>query len=212
MNFFENYYKVGLTIKSKAARQEYYAAIVEYYFSGGQEPNFKNEQAATGFEGVRFSLDKSLRNSRNRSKTKAEGNANESKRKRKAVSVSSGKIEEEEEESTSNEVLSVRSAFDEADESEPTYPLQCLAIFNEVMGTAYGSMPAQCGRTLQRFGDKYSLDDVRAMVVFKRDEWQGTRFANCLTPNTLFSPDHFEQYMNQSRSSAVEKRQYEQYD
>ncbi len=213
MNFFDSYYNVGLTIRSKAARQEYFAAVIEYYYSGGQEPVFKSEQAKTGFEGVRFSLDKSLRNSRNRSKTKAKGNANENGRKAAPVPVSSR--EEEEEGLSSNEESleeEERDPFDEADEAPTTYALQCLAIFNETMGTAYGSMPAQCGRTLQRFGDKYPLEEVRAMIEYKLDEWQGTRFANCLTPNTLFSPDHFEQYMNQSRSSAAEKRQYEQYD
>lgn len=213
MNFFDSYYKVGQTIRGKAARQEYYAAIIEYYYSGGQEPVFKSEQAKTGFEGVRFSLDKSLRNSRNRSKTKPEGNANESETKTAAVPVSS---REEEEEGLSTNVESLeeeeQNPFDEAEEAPTSYTLQCLGAFNEIMGTSYASMPGRCGRTLQRFEGKYPIDDVRAMVAFKRDEWRGTRFANNLTPNTLFSPDHFEQYMNQSRSSAAEKRQYEQYD
>lgn len=221
MNFFDNYYKVGETIRSKAARQEYFAAIIEYYYSGGREPDFKYEQAKTGFEGVRFSLDKSLRNSSNRKKTEHEGTANESgkKRERKAkengnsappVSVSS-REEEEEGLSSDEESLEERDPFDETG-TTASFALQCLRAFNEAMGTAYSTMPPKCAQVLERFEGKYALDEVRAMIEFKRDEWSGTRFRNCLTPNTLFSLDHFEQYMNQSRSSAAEKREYEQYD
>jgi uncharacterized phage protein (TIGR02220 family) len=94
----------------------------------------------------------------------------------------------------------------------PPYAWQCLNQLNEALGTTYSSMPPKCTRTLDRFAGKYTPEEVRQMVAYKRDEWQGSRFRNCLTPNTLFSPDHFEQYMNQSRSSAAEKRTYEQYD
>ena len=94
----------------------------------------------------------------------------------------------------------------------PPFAWRCLNEFNEAMGTAYSSMPPKCEHVLERFEGKYSLEEVRTMIEYKRDEWRGTKFGNCLTPNTLFSLDHFEQYMNQSRSSAAEKREYEQYD
>lgn len=94
----------------------------------------------------------------------------------------------------------------------PPFAWQCLNQLNEALGTTYSSMPPKCTRTLDRFAGKYTPEEVRQMVEYKRGEWQGSRFRNCLTPNTLFSPDHFEQYMNQSRSSAAEKRDYEQYD
>lgn len=94
----------------------------------------------------------------------------------------------------------------------PPFAWQCLAEFNEAMGTAYSTMPPKCVHALERFDGKYSLEEVRRMIEYKRDEWTGTRFKNCLTPNTLFSLDHFEQYMNQSRSSAAEKSEYEKYD
>ncbi|MBQ9042329.1 MAG: conserved phage C-terminal domain-containing protein [Eggerthellaceae bacterium] len=210
MNFFDSYYKVGETIRSKAARQEYFAAVIEYYYSGGQEPVFKSEQAKTGFEGVRFSLDKSLRNSSNRRKTKPEGNANESETKTARVPVSS-REEEEEGLSSIEESLEERDPFDETAMPE-TFAYRCLGQLNEVLGTSYTSMPPRCANVLVRFDGKYTLAEVRAMLEYKRDEWQRTKFANCLTPNTLFSLDHFEQYMNQSRASAAERSEYEQYD
>lgn len=94
----------------------------------------------------------------------------------------------------------------------PPYAWRCLAELNEALGTSYTSMPPKCSQTLERFEGKYAIAEVRQMIEYKRDEWQGTRFKNCLTPNTLFSLDHFEQYMNQSRASAAERSEYEQYD
>ena len=94
----------------------------------------------------------------------------------------------------------------------PLFAWQCLNELNEALGTAYSTMPPKCTNVLERMEGKYTLEEVRSMIEYKRDEWAGTRFKNCLTPNTLFSLDHFEQYMNQSRSSAAEKREYEQYD
>lgn len=94
----------------------------------------------------------------------------------------------------------------------PPFAWRCLEQLNEALGTSYTSMPPKSANTLERFEGKYTVEEVRRMVEYKRDEWQKTRFKNCLTPNTLFSLDHFEQYMNQSRSSAEEKRDYEQYD
>lgn len=92
------------------------------------------------------------------------------------------------------------------------FGLLCLKALNEVLGTCYGTLPSKSALCLSRMEGKYEPDEVRRMVEFKRDEWTGTKFANNLTPNTLFGPDHFEQYMHQSRSSAAEKSDYEQYD
>ena len=92
------------------------------------------------------------------------------------------------------------------------FGLLCLNEFNMIMGSTYGTLPSKAAMCLSRMGDKYDLSDVRRMIEYKRDEWQGTKLAGNLTPNTLFSPDHFEQYIHQSRSAAAEKSDYEQYD
>ncbi|MEG2533951.1 MAG: conserved phage C-terminal domain-containing protein, partial [Gordonibacter sp.] len=96
--------------------------------------------------------------------------------------------------------------------SSPPFGLLCLNELNEVLGTCYGTLPSKAALCLSRMDGKYELSDVRRMIEYKRDEWTGTRFANNLTPNTLFGPDHFEQYMHQSKTSAKEASEYDIYD
>lgn len=79
--------------------------------------------------------------------------------------------------------------------------LQCLAALNDALGAAYTTMPGKCRRMLERSAAAVTVEQVRSMVEFKRDEWGGTRWRKCLTPNTLFSPDHFEQYLHQSQDA-----------
>lgn len=57
MNFLDAYFKIGEKMRSKAARTEFYAAIIEYYYKG-TEPKFKTEAAEVGWQGVLYSLDK----------------------------------------------------------------------------------------------------------------------------------------------------------
>lgn len=90
--------------------------------------------------------------------------------------------------------------------------LRCLKAFNDSMGTAYTTMPERCRRMLERSSGAFSVEEVAAMVAYKRAEWAGTRFSRGLTPNTLFSPDHFEQYMHQSLGAGEEAARYAEYD
>lgn len=95
--------------------------------------------------------------------------------------------------------------------SEKSFSLFCLAELNASLGTAYSSLPSKAARTLARFEGSYSPAEVRAMVDYKRDEWRGTQWANCLTPNTLFGPDHFEQYLHQSMAARKEADDHAKY-
>ena len=65
------------------------------------------------------------------------------------------------------------------------------------MGTAYVRNPH--GDFLNEIEGNYSLDDVRRMIEYKRDEWSGTRFQNALTPKSLFDPKNLETYIAQSK-------------
>lgn len=96
------------------------------------------------------------------------------------------------------------------DEGAPFW-LQCLAAFTEVTGHAYTSMPEKCRHTLERAEGTWSVEQVRAMVAFKREDLAGTKWKGCVTPNFLFSPDHFEQCMNQSMASREEAERYAEY-
>lgn len=90
--------------------------------------------------------------------------------------------------------------------------LQCLAAFNDLLGTAYTTMPEKCRHMLERSAATFTVAQVRSMVEFKREEWTGTKYRKGLTPNTLFSPDHFEQYMHQAQAEREEAGRYAEYD
>lgn len=90
--------------------------------------------------------------------------------------------------------------------------MQCLAAFNDLMGTAYTTMPSKCRHMLDRSAAAFTVGQVRSMVEFKREEWAGTKYRKGLTPNTLFSPDHFEQYMHQAIAEEKEAGDYAAYD
>lgn len=90
--------------------------------------------------------------------------------------------------------------------------LQCLAAFNDLMGTTYTTMPEKCRHMLERSAATFTVGQVRSMIAFKREEWTGTKYRKGLTPNTLFSPDHFEQYMHQTQAEEKEAGDYAAYD
>lgn len=89
--------------------------------------------------------------------------------------------------------------------------LQCLAAFNDQLGTSYTTMPEKCRHMLERSAAAFTVEQVRSMVAYKRNEWTGTKWKGCITPNFLFSPDHFEQCMHQSQAEQKEAEAYADY-
>lgn len=92
------------------------------------------------------------------------------------------------------------------------FALECLRALNEELGRDYTHIPSRCTRAIIQAKGRHTVDEVRAMVAYKRDEWRDTRYAKHLTPNTLFSPDHFEQYMAQAAEHREEESRYAAYD
>lgn len=88
---------------------------------------------------------------------------------------------------------------------DASFPLQCLAVLNEELGASYGSLPPSVAGYLSGQGDRYSVEDVRAMVRYKRDEWTGTELQRNLVPKTLFGAEHFEGYIAQSKMAPPEE-------
>lgn len=84
-----------------------------------------------------------------------------------------------------------------------SFPLQCLAVLNEELGASYGSLPPSVAGYLSGQGDRYSVEDVRGMVRYKRDEWSGTELQRNLVPKTLFGAEHFEGYIAQSKMAPI---------
>ncbi|MEY8340165.1 conserved phage C-terminal domain-containing protein [Adlercreutzia muris] len=224
MNFLDGYFRTGDKMRSKRARQEFYCAVVEFYYKG-VEPEFKTEAAEVGFEGIRYSLENSRKqreNARNprgggesapepdASQTPAEAEPDASQRD------SQTPAKEEVKEDIGIPPYSPPADFDAAPAGD--FPSLCLAALAEATGQAYTTMPARCRRELERCSGRFDAAQVRGMIEFKRDEWRaedaakGTRFSRNLTPNTLFSPDHFEQYMGQLLAHREEVGRYAEYD
>lgn len=96
--------------------------------------------------------------------------------------------------------------------------VRCLGALTEITGFTYTTMPEKCRLMLERSASTFTVDQVKEMIAYKRDEWNekdrrsNTSFSKNMTPQTLFSPDHFEQYMHQSQTKAKEENAYAEYD
>ncbi len=216
MNFLDGYFKTGDKMRSKRARQEFYCAVVEFYYKG-IEPEFKTEAAEVGFEGIRYSLEQSRSQSGRAKKPRGGCQPDASPSLAEPQPDASPSLAKEEvKEDTGMPPCSPPADFDAAPAGD--FPSLCLAALAEVSGQAYTTMPGMCRRELERAGGRFGAGQVRGMIEFKRDEWRaedaarGTRFSRNLTPNTLFSPDHFEQYMGQFLASREEDARYAEYD
>ena len=209
MNFVDAFYEeIASKMKSRKAQDEFIVAIVHYYYLG-EEPTFKSEVADVAFAGIRYSLDKA-RAGRIGGQAKPEADA-QAKRKAKLQANREAKAEAESEKQANLDTSTYTGTRENSPKGEQkggdaydepwaeSFPLQCLAAFNEVMGATYGTLPSKVERFLERNRNRYTVEDVRAMVAFKRAEWEGTEFATNLTPQTLFSPEHLEQYVHQSK-------------
>ena len=100
-----------------------------------------------------------------------------------------------------DKLIQVKSIQDKRREEKPSFSLQCLKALNEELR---GVAPVEFTRNpnggyIESLEGTFTVDDVRAMVRFKRSEWEGTRFQQNLNPGTLFSPDKFEGYVVASK-------------
>ena len=86
-------------------------------------------------------------------------------------------------------------------EEKESFSLQCLKALNEELR---GVAPVEFtrnpnGEYIASLEGRFTVDDVREMVRFKRKEWEGTKFQQNLNPGTLFSPDKLEGYVIASK-------------
>ncbi len=131
------------------------------------------------------------------------------------------KSEKEREKETGKEIQPVRlpegettpNLYDAPGDAESaTFGLRCLKALNEVLGTTYGQLPPTCARFLASMEGRYTDEQVRRMIEYKRDEWQGkAKMRKHLTASTLLSPDHFESYMHQAMREGAEHEAFERF-
>lgn len=197
---------------AEMTEEEQFAFIPEVvlWATFGREPSFmdaKGDQTARYFKqaflGMKSSIDSSIK-SQNR-------NTGGAPKKRKA----SGKKGEQGDNNPPAEPPSItpiqnlrkeriskeRIREEKIREEKPSFSLQCLKALNEELR---GVAPVEFtrnpnGEYIASLEGRFTVDDVREMVRFKRSEWEGTRFQQNLNPGTLFSPDKFEGYVVASK-------------
>lgn len=188
MNFLDGYFNAGEKIRSKSARQEYYCALIEYYYKG-EEPSFKYETASVAFEAFRYSLNKSRKQSENASKPRIKSKPNDSQTLAKRQPNASGTLtkEEEEEKDKSNDL------------SNPIVPYaEIVWYLNEKADTAYKPTSVKTKTLIAaRFKEGYTLDDFKSVIDKKCASWKtDAKMACYLRPETLFGTK-FESYLNE---------------
>ena len=217
MNFFDGYYQVGAKIRSKESRREFFAAVIEYYYTG-EEPEFASETAEVAFEGIRYSLDKSRRNAENRRAKKAETdneNATKSERNEKETGTKSERnlekplsIRQEQEQEIVSTVV----------ETSPVTPNESLAkevigYLNARTGSSFrASTKATASAINARASEGYVLADFKAVIDGRLRKWgSDQRMREYLRPSTLFSPK-FEGYLSEARREEGDAVRYSKYD
>lgn len=230
MNFtcFDKFMMVLDSIPDEGDRMRMALAIIEYG-TEGKDPGFGYPMSAI-FEGMREDIDNSRDARANNKGGRPRGSRNKAPAAPPAPAAEvschekNGGSENEKppfpvsETPVSENGNPIQANTDQANPGQskenplPPFPDLCLMALNEELGTAFTTMPAKCRRTLERSEGAATVEEVREMVRHKRDEFRGTQFRGCLTPNTLFSPDHFEQYVHQAREEGKEAARYACYD
>lgn len=199
MIIHDDYYEAAMQLPAKQ-RAEFMLAVIRYGFEG-EEP-----AGTPAWLPVFTVIKKRISLSVERSKAGSKGGT---KRKQTASKPQANR-------NVANDLPTRVEVEGEVEVEIPPedspYALLCLDALNHVLGTTYSTLPPSAARTLARFEGVYTPEEVRAMVEYKRADWQDTRFKRNLTPNTLFSVEHFEQYMNQSKQHAKEASEYDIYD
>lgn len=199
MIIHDDYYEAAMQLPSKQ-RAEFMLAVIRYGFEG-IEPTGTPAWLPV-FTVIKKRICLSVERSKAGSKggTKRKQNKSKTQAKENVASDLPTRVEVEGEVEV------------EIPPEDSPYALLCLDALNHVLGTTYSTLPPSSARTLARFEGVYTPEEVHTMVEYKRDEWRDTRFKRNLTPNTLFSPEHFEQYMHQSKQHAKEAKEYDIYD
>ena len=82
--------------------------------------------------------------------------------------------------------------------SKSNYIQEIIDYLNSKAGTKYKSTTRKTAQLIEdRMREGYTVDDFKIVIDKKCGEWNGTKRAQYLTPSTLFSPEHFDEYLNQ---------------
>lgn len=84
-----------------------------------------------------------------------------------------------------------------------------IDYLNNKCGTRYRATTGNTIKSINaRLSDGYTEDDFYTVIDKKCAEWIGTEWEKYLRPDTLFTPKHFEAYLNQNISRDKKKKSY----
>lgn len=88
--------------------------------------------------------------------------------------------------------------FDESQQAQSSFALQCYAAFQSITGKPVGFVPSDIEGCLNDFADVYTITEVEAMIRLKQSQWQDKpELAKWIRPETLFARRHFKDYMEE---------------
>ena len=216
MDFYPNYHKTGRLMK-RAAQDEYYGAIIRYYFEG-IEPEFKNAEAAIGFQAITPSLEKQragrvagLASSAARS-TNCATDATTDGITEPATDYTTDESTEQPtngaadgEQATSEQAYKRTSIV-----KTPKAPFEeIVSYLNDRTGRRYSPKSQETRKHITaRLSEGYSLEDFKRVIDNMCGKWLGTKMSEFLRPSTLFRPSHFDEYLNATSPKEDEYAQY----
>lgn len=78
--------------------------------------------------------------------------------------------------------------------------VQIVEALNRATNSTYKSTTEATRKFINaRLKEGYTLDDFQKVIQVKARQWMGTDMEKFLRPATLFSPSHFEAYLNEAR-------------
>lgn len=216
MNFFDSYYETARVIPTREARNEFYGAVIEYYYSG-EVPPFEHIEAGVAFAASRVNID----NSRKRAtagKAGAESRWGDGKPDGKPDGTSDGKTdgkakakrkakpvaEPMAEPCDSHSDMDMDKDMDR--DNPPIVPpyAEIVGHLNDRLGTKFRADSKPTRRLIDgRLSEGYTLEDFIRVIDVKCDAWNrppkpGAKdMRPYLRPQTLFRPGNFESYVNE---------------
>lgn len=194
MYFQDDFWEAISKLKSNEDQDAAIVALVRYHFDRSEPSNPIADAILTVCKDrIELSQKRSKAGATKKSK------ANQNKIKTESKSDQSGSTASLSYSlSNSNSVVNSESEiFDEVESDEPSFSVQCLKVFNDITGWDMPNMPQKATECLNLRSDRYTLEQVGGMVKMKREQWEGTKIERNLKPSTLFSPDHFDEYMQE---------------
>ena len=209
--FYRSFYEAVKDLPPEAFKESV-QAILDYGLDD-KPPDKQGTIAYTVFSLVRPQIDANNRRfkngckggkepNRNQTRTKPEPNPNQTVTKPEPKEK--GERRKEKGEITNKTIMSPPTS-----RGELTYPYGAVVDYlNSKAGTRYKHSSEDTRKHIRaRVNDGYTLDDFKAVIDRKVEEWKGTEWEKFLRPSTLFG-SKFESYLNQREEPKGKKTSF----